>query len=266
MKYLRALNGNLEEMTKQLLSSSWCDKSKECAINAIAQYAKFQNVAYIRPAFKGYDNKEMYVPSPEMVRQFIYRVRSPHTKALIMLAIETGGSAGEIFNLKWKDANLAGKTVTITGIKGHRTTSYNISNDLLTVLMQLPRVNDRIFSQVSKVVSINDNVIDYRQRLAKETGNTDFLKIHFHTFRHYAISWHYFKTKDIVATQRFARHCNIQNTLKYVHLIKAWVKDNQYDVVYAESKEELTKYLSEGYQLVTKTDWGYCLNRPKSIA
>lgn len=106
---------------------------------------------------------------------------------------------------------------------------------------------------------------NYKKILARETGNNDFLKIHFHTFRHYAISWHYFKTKDIVETQRFARHCNISNTLKYVHIVKSWIKDNQYDVVYAEDKQELTKYLSEGYSLVTKTDWGYCLSKPKQI-
>jgi len=107
MKYLRVLNGNLEEMTQQLLKNSWCDKSKECAINAIAQYAEYLNVPYSRPVFRGDGNKKMYVPNPEMVKQFVYRVRSPHTKAMIMLAIETGGSAGEIFNLKWKDTNLA---------------------------------------------------------------------------------------------------------------------------------------------------------------
>lgn len=31
-------------------------------------------------------------------------------------------------------------------------------------------------------------------------GFPDFLKIHFHTFRHFAISWYYFKTKGIVET------------------------------------------------------------------
>ena len=84
--------------------------------------------------------------------------------------------------------------------------------------------------------------------------------------RHFAISWKYFKTKDIVETQGFARHCNIQNTLKYVHIVKSWIRENQYDVVYAESKKELTKYLSIGYELVAKTDWGYCLRKPKTIA
>ncbi len=71
--------------------------------------------------------------------------------------------------------------------------------------------------------------------------------------------------KNIVETQRFARHCSIRNTLRYVHIVKSWIKEDQYDVVYAETKEELTQFLREGFQLVTKTEWGYCLKRPKSI-
>ncbi len=62
----------------------------------------------------------------------------------------------------------------------------------------------------------------------EETGNINFLKIHFHTLRHFAISWFYFKTKDIVKTKEFARHHSIQNTLKYVHIVETWVKENEY--------------------------------------
>ncbi|MGB9856401.1 MAG: hypothetical protein ACPLKS_07700, partial [Caldisericum exile] len=78
-------------------------------------------------------------------------------------------------------------------------------------------------------------------------------------------SWYYFKTKDIVDTQRFARHCDIRNTMKYIHIIKSWIKENEYNVVYAENKEELTKYLSEGYEFVVETEFGYCLRKPKML-
>jgi hypothetical protein len=54
-------------------------------------------------------------------------------------------------------------------------------------------------------------------------------------------------------------------TLRYVHIVKAWIKEDQYDVVYTDDKVELSKYLSEGYELVTRTEWGYCLRKPKSI-
>jgi integrase len=134
---------------------------------------------------------------------------------MILLSVETGCSSGEAWNLEWKDINFSIKTVTITGNKGHRTKTYSLSDELFGLLIQLPKEEKRIFCNINKPTGINDSIVDYRQRLANETGNQDFLKIHFHTFRHYAISWRYFKTKDIVDTQRFARHCDIKNTLRY---------------------------------------------------
>ena len=201
-----------------------------------------------------------------MVKQFVYRIRKIQLRTMVKIAIETGGSASEVWNLNWRDVNIQNKTVTIFGVKGHRTSQYPISDELVTLLLQIPKTTDRIFSNLKDPNNINDGIEDYRKRLAKETGNTDFHKIHFHTFRHYAISWTYFKTKDIVETQRFARHCNINNTLRYVHIVKAWIKENQYDVAYSTDKQEFTKYISEGYELIDKTEWGYCLRKPKSAA
>ncbi len=201
-----------------------------------------------------------------MVKQFIYRVRSIRGRARIMISVETGASSGEVWRLKWRDFNPVTKTLIISGVKGHRTSTYPISDELVGLLMQIPRTGERIFSEILHSDRMNDTIAGYRRRLAKETGNPDFLKIHFHTFRHFAISWKYFKCKSPEETKRFARHCNYQNTETYIHIVKAWIKSDEFDVVYAESKDELTKYLSEGFQLVTQTEWGYCLNRPKSLA
>jgi integrase len=155
-------------------------------------------VSIDKPNFKAYQNAEMYVPSPEMVRQFVYRIRKPQLRAMVKIAVETGASAGEVWQLTWRDVNLQNRTLTITGIKGHRTSTYPLSDELCTLLMQLPRTQDRIFTNVKSSERINESVEDYRNILARETGNPDFHKIHFHTFRHYAISMKYFKTKDII--------------------------------------------------------------------
>ena len=265
LRFLKQLNGSPEEMIIQVLNSNWTSESKRVALDVVCQYAEFLGIPIEKPRFRVYHNRELYVPSPEMVRQLIYRIRNVKLRAAVLIAVETGATLSEVWRLTWKDVNFQSKTITITGVKGHRTWKYPISNELATLLMQIPKNGERIFN-LKKPRYINDSLRKYKIRLAKETGNQDFLKIHFHTLRHFAISWKYFKTKDIVETQRFARHCNIQNTLKYVHIVKSWIKENQYDVVYAESKEDLTKYLSIGYELVAKTEWGYCLRKPKTIA
>ena len=265
LKYFKNLNGSPEQMITQILSSNWVDKSKSNAIITIQQYAKFLNTPVPMVNFRAYNNREMYVPTPEMVKQFVYRIRKIQLRAMVKIAIETGASAGEVWNLRWNDINLQNKTITITGIKGHRTYTYPLSEELITILMQIPKTDSRIFTNLKSANGINESIEDYRKILVKETGNIDFHKVHFHTFRHFAISWKYFRCKDIVETQRFARHCNIQNTLKYVHIVKSWIRENEYDVVYATDKQELTKFLSEGYELVTNTNYGYCLRKPKLI-
>lgn len=173
-----------------------------------------------KPSFRDYDNAEMYVPSPEMVRRFIHRIRSIKVKGSMLIAVETGACESEVWRLRWKGVNLTNKTIRIIGVKGHRAFTYQISDELALLLSRIPRRGERIF-RVKSPVNIGKNIRQYRRILFNETGNPDYLKIHFHTLRHFAISWFYFKTRDIVATQRFARHYNIQNTLRYVHIVKA---------------------------------------------
>jgi len=199
-----------------------------------------------------------------MVRNLLSAIQSRRLKIAAMLAVETGGTLSEISNLKWENVNLAKRTVTIIGVKGHKGTTYQISENLANLLSQLPNREGKILGY-RKPRYINEALKKVCQRLARETGNQDYLKISFHTLRHFAISWFYFKTKDPVATQRFARHHNIQNTLRYIHIVKSWIKEDEYDVVYARSREELAKYLAEGYEFITKTEWGYCLRKPKTI-
>ncbi len=139
LKYLRTLKGNLDEMTHQILNGTWVSKTKSNALDMLAQYAEFLNLPYKRPNFKAYDDREMYVPNPEMVKQFLYRVRSVATNAEILLAVETASSAGEVWRLTWRDINLVNETATITGLKGHRTISYPISDELASLLILLPK-------------------------------------------------------------------------------------------------------------------------------
>jgi len=44
------------KMTQQLLSSSWCEKSKSNCLDAIAQYAGFKNIPYKRIFSTKYSN------------------------------------------------------------------------------------------------------------------------------------------------------------------------------------------------------------------
>ncbi|MBS7609189.1 tyrosine-type recombinase/integrase [Candidatus Bathyarchaeota archaeon] len=126
LKYFRHLKGSIDEMARQILEKPWCDKSKVMALATLKQYAQFKGLPFPKVDFKAYGNVEPYVRTPEMVRHFIHRVRKPQLKAMIMLALETGATAFEVWSLRWKDINLASGTVTITGTKGHKTRTYRM--------------------------------------------------------------------------------------------------------------------------------------------
>lgn len=106
-----------------------------------------------------------------MVKQFLYRVR-----ARIKVAVETGASAGEVWRLTWKEFNPVNKTLTIIGKKGHRNLTYNISDELMALLLQIPRTYERLLAEIRNSELLNDTIRDYKKRLSQETGNADFLK------------------------------------------------------------------------------------------
>ena len=96
----------------------------------------------------------MYVPNPEMVKQFLYRVRSLMVRARIKIAVvETGASAGELWRLTWKEFNAQNKTLTIIGNKGHRTFTYSLSDELIVLLLQVQK-NGEKYSGTSKTQRI----------------------------------------------------------------------------------------------------------------
>lgn len=130
MRFFAKLSGTPSEMTNQVLNSSWCDKSKSnCLDDAITQYAEFKQIPYNRPNFRAYDNEEMFVPNPDMVKRFVYRIRSIPVKAMILLSVETGCSSGEAWNLEWKDINFSTKTVTMTGNKADNDIALDVFFD-----------------------------------------------------------------------------------------------------------------------------------------
>ncbi|MEM3551069.1 MAG: tyrosine-type recombinase/integrase [Candidatus Bathyarchaeia archaeon] len=133
-------------MFSQVLTKDWSDKSKECALEAVRQYAEFQGLKVQKPKYRAYKNRELYVPNPSMVKQLIYRIRSLQLRAAVIVAVETGASASEVWRLTWKGVNFQDKTLTITGVEGHRTRQYNISNKLATLLIRLLKKRERIFT------------------------------------------------------------------------------------------------------------------------
>jgi len=95
---LKHLQGSIEDMYKQVLASKWSDGSKEYALITIEQFSEFKGLKVPRPQFRAYKNKELFVPSPSMIKQLIYRIGNVKLRAMCMIAIETGASDARAIN------------------------------------------------------------------------------------------------------------------------------------------------------------------------
>ena len=83
---------------------------------------------------------------------------------------------------------------------------------------------------------------------AKKLGNPNFLKIHFHTFRHWKATMEYHKTKDILHVMQILGHRSINNTLIYTHLVN--FRDDDYTAKIAHSEQEVCQLIESGFEFV----------------
>jgi len=89
-------------MISQVLKGSWADKVKSNALDAIYQYAEFLGKPIENVKFRVFDNKETYIPTPDMTKAFLYRV-TKNVRTRILIAVETSASSGEVWRLTWND-------------------------------------------------------------------------------------------------------------------------------------------------------------------
>lgn len=75
----------------------------------------------------------------------------------------------------------------------------------------------------------------------------------------------YLRTKDILHVKELLGHVNIMNTMKYVHIAKSMIREQEFDVVFTRDKAELAAKLSEGYEFVASTEFEHCLRKPKQF-
>ena len=141
----------------------------------VYQYAEFLVVEIKKTRFRVYHDKEMFVANLEIVKQFFYRLRSLLARARIKVSVETGANDREVWRLTWKEFNPVNKTLTIIRNRDHRNLTYNICDELMALLLQIPRTDERLFAKIRNSDLLNDTISDYKKILAQETENADFL-------------------------------------------------------------------------------------------
>ena len=82
-------------------------------------------------------------------------------------------------------------------------------------------------------------------------------RISFHTFWHWKATSLYHQTKNILLVKEFLGHTSLDNTLLYIQIEQAIFglnSDDEYSVTATNSKEEIKKLLSVGFEYVCQKD------------
>lgn len=161
--------------------------------------------------------------------------------------------SGEVFRLKWKDLDFENKTVSINDPEKHSNSRMvRISDTLIAMLKTLPQKSERVFNGCVHCMRTNFTI--QRRKIAEKTKNPRFVRISFHTFRHWKATMEYHKTKDILHVMKMLGHKSITSTLLYTQIVS--FEGDEYDVKVEESKERIEAYLKVGYEWVGQDNKG----------
>ena len=254
IKRLRLLSkiGDLDnpENIKSIICTYQCTESfKELLANSYDYYVRYKGLVWNKPKFVRED-KPIFIPLESELDTLIAKARLKMSIFLQLLK-ETGVDSGEAWKPRWIDINIENKTVSITPTKNHNARVLPISTNLLSRLLKLPRIKERVFAC--------KDLDDFRRRyegvhnaLADKLGNPRIRMIAFRTFRHMKATMEYHKTKDILHIKWLLGHKRIENTLIYTHLV--YFTSEEYACKVAKTIEEANELIESGFEYVAEVD------------
>ena len=92
-----------------------------------------------------------------------------------------------------------------------------------------------------------------RRVLARRLSNPRLNQVMLHTFRHWFATKTYWKTKDILFTQKLLGHRSLSSTLVYTQLVD-WKNSDDYTCKIASSIQEASSLIESGFDYVTELD------------
>ena len=133
--------------------------------------------------------------------------------------LKTGLRKSELINLRWEDIDFQRKCIRVESKEDWRTKTGNtreipIADDLVRILIKLPRTSDYVFLN-SNGKKYGFHLTERVKRLAKSIGISNMTV---HALRHTFISHLVMNGVDLVSVKELAGHSDIKTTMRYAHL------------------------------------------------
>jgi len=172
---------------------------------------------------------------------------------VLQLIKETAMRIGEVRQLRWENIDSEKNRIILNNPEKRGTPRiFKASSELMSRIMALPRKSDKVFREASRH-SYETGFLRLRKHLARKLNKPVFLKITFHTIRHWKATMLYHRTKDILYVMKFLGHKNIKNTLIYTQLIEFGAEE-EYHVKVARTLKEACELAEAGFQYFTEIE------------
>jgi len=232
--------------------AKWQNSTKDNLVQIYDSFLKYLGKTWTRPKYKR-ESKIPYIPTEKEIDSII-QSGSPKTATFLQFLKETGARMGEAMLLKWTDINQEKRTVYIHAEKGSNDRILPISEQLLAMLYNMKRLNDKVFQPTKH--GLRNTFTTLRNRTAIKLNNPQLRKIHLHTFRHWRATQEQHKTHDIYHVKQFLGHKTVKSTEIYIHIdsLLSDYGNDKYTAKVAHNEEEALKLIEAGFEYVTDID------------
>ena len=237
-----------ESVKEVIAKQTWVQGSKLQYVTVYSTYLPMIGRTWDPPRYKPVEKMPL-VPREKEIDQLISSA-SKKLATFLQVLKETGARSGEAWQLKWLDIDLQSNTLAITPEKNGHPRMFRISTNLVAMLKNLPKKSERVFN--GQLPNMRRKFHTLRRCLTAKLQNQRFMRITFHSFRHWKATMEYHKTKDIVHVMRLLGHKRIENTMVYTHLID--FKSEEYSAKVAKTLEEAAELIEAGFDYVTDID------------
>jgi len=238
-----------ESVKEVIAQQDWSEGYKKNVVDAYQGVVVLKGLTWTLPFYKRV-NKLPFIPTEKEIDQLISGVNYC-ISAFLQLLKETAIRPGEAWQLRWIDLNCENKTVNITPEKNSNPRLQKISNQLLSMLLAIPRKEELIFKERYKSLNnLGRTFQRQRKKVAEKLANQRVKAITFKTLRHWKATMEYHKTKDILHVKRLLGHKNINNTLIYTHLVN--FESDEWVCKVAGTIAEAGKLVEAGFDFITQ--------------